>query len=222
MEILSFIERVGVKPQEVISSHPQTMKLIKDCETSLPPEPHVVPTNHPFQSMPVVDSTIAGGQSPSTVSTMREQQSPTAALTLASAPEAMATDADITNSVIVDTTADRIVMIESEPDEEQSLGKAESVAGAPAPTESGKATLHLRQNLRSGQAISCPGNLVLIGDVNAGAEVTAGGDITVWALCAALRTPVWEAIAKPRFAPSNSTRSRLESATPSLVRPTIP
>jgi septum site-determining protein MinC len=40
--------------------------------------------------------------------------------------------------------------------------------------------MFLRQTLRSGQAISHKGHLVIIGDVNAGAEVIAEGDITVW------------------------------------------
>ncbi|MDR3612561.1 MAG: septum site-determining protein MinC [Candidatus Obscuribacterales bacterium] len=42
------------------------------------------------------------------------------------------------------------------------------------------AVLYLRQNLRSGQTISHAGHLVIIGDVNPGAEIMAEGDITVW------------------------------------------
>lgn len=41
-------------------------------------------------------------------------------------------------------------------------------------------TLYLKQNLRSGQTIRFEGNIVIIGDVHAGSEVTATGDITVW------------------------------------------
>jgi len=42
------------------------------------------------------------------------------------------------------------------------------------------AVLYLRQNLRSGQTISHAGHLVIVGDVNPGAEIMAEGDITVW------------------------------------------
>lgn len=42
------------------------------------------------------------------------------------------------------------------------------------------AVLYLRQNLRSGQTVSHKGHLVIIGDVNPGAEIMAEGDITVW------------------------------------------
>jgi septum site-determining protein MinC len=40
--------------------------------------------------------------------------------------------------------------------------------------------MYLRQTLRSGQSVSHTGHLVIIGDVNPGAEVVAEGDITVW------------------------------------------
>ena len=34
--------------------------------------------------------------------------------------------------------------------------------------------------MRAGQAVSHEGDLIIIGDVNAGAEVLAEGDITIW------------------------------------------
>jgi septum site-determining protein MinC len=54
---------------------------------------------------------------------------------------------------------------------------ADSVIAAtpPAPT-----IMYVKQNLRSGQSMSHKGHLVIIGDVNPGAEVTADGDITIW------------------------------------------
>lgn len=42
------------------------------------------------------------------------------------------------------------------------------------------AVLYLRQTLRSGQSVSHKGHLIIIGDVNPGAEVSAEGDITIW------------------------------------------
>lgn len=42
------------------------------------------------------------------------------------------------------------------------------------------AVLYLRQTLRSGQTVSHKGHLVIVGDVNPGAELMAEGDITVW------------------------------------------
>jgi septum site-determining protein MinC len=54
---------------------------------------------------------------------------------------------------------------------------------APAMSSSaltGMDTKVVTHNLRSGQAAVSAGHLLIIGDVNAGAEVTAVGDITVW------------------------------------------
>ena len=53
----------------------------------------------------------------------------------------------------------------------------EPVEGAgPEPVEG----LVVRRTLRSGQRLRHPGHIVVIGDVNPGAEVIAGGDIVVW------------------------------------------
>ncbi|HET8853639.1 MAG TPA: septum site-determining protein MinC [Ktedonobacteraceae bacterium] len=41
-------------------------------------------------------------------------------------------------------------------------------------------TLFLRRTVRSGQAIHHRSNVVVLGDVNSGAEIVAGGDIIVW------------------------------------------
>ncbi|MBV9231145.1 MAG: septum site-determining protein MinC [Chloroflexi bacterium] len=41
-------------------------------------------------------------------------------------------------------------------------------------------TLFIRRTIRSGQAIHHPSNVVVLGDVNPGAEIVAGGDIIVW------------------------------------------
>ncbi len=43
-------------------------------------------------------------------------------------------------------------------------------------------TLYLRKTIRSGQSLSSDGNIVVIGDVNPGAEIIAKGDITVWGI----------------------------------------
>lgn len=43
-------------------------------------------------------------------------------------------------------------------------------------------TLYLKKTIRSGQSISSDGNLMIVGDVNPGAEVIAKGDITVWGI----------------------------------------
>lgn len=41
-------------------------------------------------------------------------------------------------------------------------------------------TLFLRRTIRSGQAIQHASNIVILGDVNPGAEIISGGDVLVW------------------------------------------
>jgi septum site-determining protein MinC len=47
-------------------------------------------------------------------------------------------------------------------------------------TRESEDTLFLRRTVRSGQAIHHASNVVVLGDVNPGAEIVAGGDIIVW------------------------------------------
>jgi septum site-determining protein MinC len=44
----------------------------------------------------------------------------------------------------------------------------------------GEGALWLAHTLRSGTRIEYPGNVVVMGDVNAGAEIVAGGSVVVW------------------------------------------
>ena len=54
---------------------------------------------------------------------------------------------------------------------------APEIGEEPIPLAEG---LVVRRTLRSGQSLRHPGHVVVIGDVNPGAEVVAGGDIVVW------------------------------------------
>lgn len=47
-------------------------------------------------------------------------------------------------------------------------------------SEPGGDALFLQGTLRSGQSVNFPGHVTLVGDVNPGAEVIAGGNIVVW------------------------------------------
>jgi septum site-determining protein MinC len=64
----------------------------------------------------------------------------------------------------------------------------EQAAGVPmtadtpssARTNVGEQALVVQRTLRSGQSIKYPGHVILVGDVNPGAEIIAGGHIIVW------------------------------------------
>jgi septum site-determining protein MinC len=46
--------------------------------------------------------------------------------------------------------------------------------------DGGEGAVLVRRTLRSGYSIKHPGNVIIIGDVNPGAEIVAGGDVIVW------------------------------------------
>ncbi len=60
---------------------------------------------------------------------------------------------------------------------ELDAGGAPSPAVPPSPAEQ---TLTLYRTLRSGQSVDYPGNVVVIGDVNPGAKISAGGYVIIW------------------------------------------
>ncbi|MDI7246251.1 MAG: septum site-determining protein MinC [Bacillota bacterium] len=62
--------------------------------------------------------------------------------------------------------------------QQRSLGHGSAGEGAGA-SDARSGTLLVRRTLRSGQRAAFAGNVVVLGDVNPGAEVVAGGDIVV-------------------------------------------
>ncbi len=66
---------------------------------------------------------------------------------------------------------------------EANLGLPHPSASEAAPEEGEELSVEglvVRRTLRSGQSLRHPSHVVVIGDVNPGAEVVAGGDIVVW------------------------------------------
>ncbi len=49
-----------------------------------------------------------------------------------------------------------------------------------SPEEEGSSGVLIRRTLRNGRTVHSQGHVVIIGDVNPGAEVVAGGDVIVW------------------------------------------
>lgn len=56
----------------------------------------------------------------------------------------------------------------------------ERSASHDAPTQPVEVGILIRRTLRSGMKLQNPGHVVVIGDVNPGAEILAGGDVVVW------------------------------------------
>lgn len=82
----------------------------------------------------------------------------------------------ISNSPITEQTAQTLGiatrLVKAKPEQvEQPVSTA---------THNGEQAVLLHRTLRSGFSIHFPGHVVVIGDVNPGAEIIAGGDIVIW------------------------------------------
>lgn len=58
----------------------------------------------------------------------------------------------------------------------------ESLLSQDAASTEKRNTLYIKQTLRSGQKVEHDGNIIIIGDCNAGSEIIASGDIVVWGI----------------------------------------
>ncbi len=97
--------------------------------------------------------------------------------------QAATIDGDTVTHVDVDCTAEEVESVDDvetaeEFEIEEEIETDAMDVGVAA--HNGPTTLYIHQNLRSGQTVSHKGHLVIIGDINPGAEVMADGDITVW------------------------------------------
>lgn len=59
-------------------------------------------------------------------------------------------------------------------------GHPEKAARVQSSQSNGDEAILIRKTLRSGNSINYSGHVIIIGDVNPGAEIVAGGDIIVW------------------------------------------
>ena len=74
----------------------------------------------------------------------------------------------------VKETEENVLYIEDEEEDEETRLMKKEAEKLP--------TLYIKKTIRSGQSITSDGNLVIVGDVNPGAEIIAKGDITVWGI----------------------------------------
>ncbi len=113
-----------------------------------------------------------------TVSTADESSIPALPQTASDAPKTVSADAiagNVPDASLADGTATAATAVVTEATKADTIVVPKSSAAPAVPY-----VLYVRQNLRSGQSVSHKGHLVIVGDVNPGAEVMAEGDITIW------------------------------------------
>jgi septum formation inhibitor MinC len=151
-QLLALSKGLGVVPKIVYSTDAETCAALKQCGVKIGDgKPQVL-----------------AGMLPSAETLPDGQPSSKASLDTSDA------NCQLAGATISVLESDEAIIID------QSQTELDTEADNSSPVRASDTVLYLKQTLRSGQAVSHKGHLVIIGDVNAGAEVVAEGDITIW------------------------------------------
>ncbi|MBS1956997.1 MAG: septum site-determining protein MinC [Cyanobacteria bacterium SZAS-4] len=202
-QLLAIAKAVGATPKQVFSENEPTraslrslqMKIGRGKPMKLPEIKIDALTQHELEEEEDSNYTeVSGAEAESmTLYETEENLEFNASLTHDTVPSAEAED-DATAAADTATAGDAVEEVkitqefideaeevDGEVDAEEEEEEEEERIAPPKPTTPPvPAVLYLRQHLRSGQTVSHKGHLVIIGDVNPGAEVMAEGDVTVW------------------------------------------
>jgi septum site-determining protein MinC len=160
-QVLAIAKGVGVFPEEIYSKEEKTRAAFTDCGVKVS---DVKPMN-----LPKVNLEIPKDQIPE-----------------AEAEAENAGGKSVVNSVsVVELEHDSLEhdsMEESDIELQEKLPESKDGTTEDTASQIQKLpqVLYIKQTLRSGQTVSHKGDLVIVGDVNPGAEIMAEGDITVW------------------------------------------
>ncbi|MBK9770195.1 MAG: septum site-determining protein MinC [Candidatus Obscuribacter sp.] len=157
-QVLAIAKGVGVFPAQVYCKSEKSKTAFLENNIQ-------VTTTKPM-ALPKVDLDIPGGQIPAAESDEKNGDK----------GADRNGGEEIANIVLIELEHEtmeecEVELVEQIPDE--ALGASGDVNKLPQ-------VLYLKQTLRSGQTVSHKGDLVIVGDVNPGAEIMAEGDITVW------------------------------------------
>lgn len=175
-EIMAIVSEVGVKPKQIFAADNKTRASLI-ASRNVPEQP-AAPAEPEAETEPQVAAEID-----------LESKSKAEAVPAPAEPQVETPKAECaTPSALVEKLCEAATTTENKEEvcEQNKPAKAGPKTQAKAtPKTPGKQperspVLFLRQTLRSGQAISHKGHLVIVGDVNPGAEIMAEGDITIW------------------------------------------
>ncbi len=191
-QIIALTKGVGINPKHIFSLNPRTLDALKELEgmldvgvieghaaqlssvSMLPPEETYSLVS---QEMVETEKNDSGQSESKQVDATFER---VVMLETAENPPQMAEDAPVSLP-----TAEAPPNSQKSDQSGQESANKEELALLLAANQvfcktSNQQSLYIKQTLRAGQAVSHNGDLIIIGDVNAGAEVLAEGDITVW------------------------------------------
>lgn len=151
-QVLAIAKGVGVFPEEIFAKNEKTRSSFSENNVK-------VSTAKPM-ALPKVDLVIPKGQIPEAESEVDGEVQDAAG------------KADVTSVTVIEMVHETM--------EESDVELQEKLPEADMEIQKLPQVLYIKQTLRSGQTVSHKGDLVIVGDVNPGAEIMAEGDISVW------------------------------------------
>lgn len=151
-QVLAIAKGVGVFPEEIFAKNEKTRASFSENNVK-------VSTAKPM-ALPKVDLVIPKGQIPEAESEVDGEAQDAAG------------KADVTSVTVIEMVHETM--------EESGVELQEKLPEADMEIQKLPQVLYIKQTLRSGQTVSHKGDLVIVGDVNPGAEIMAEGDISVW------------------------------------------
>lgn len=155
-QVLAIAKGVGVFPEEIFAKNEKTRASFSENNVK-------VSTAKPM-ALPKVDLVIPKGQIPEAESEGDNEGQEKSG-------EACG-KADVTSVTVIEMVHETM--------EESGVELQEKLPEADMEIQKLPQVLYIKQTLRSGQTVSHKGDLVIVGDVNPGAEIMAEGDISVW------------------------------------------
>lgn len=151
-QVLAIAKGVGVFPEEIFSKNEKTRASFTENNVK-------VSTAKPM-ALPKVNLVIPKDQIPEAEAEGEEGTADAAG------------KADVTSVTVIEMVHETM--------EESDVELQEKLPEADMEIQKLPQVLYIKQTLRSGQTVSHKGDLVIVGDVNPGAEIMAEGDISVW------------------------------------------
>ncbi len=189
-QILALTNGIGAKPNQVFAKNAETINALKDLDIE-------VTKGNP----PTVSSTTIKQEEATVVSNNKDiaNSDPVKETSSVDQPASEVKQKESEDKK-VKTKIEQVIVFDGEEQPKAGDEQSAQVKEADAATEletsqdsilmaaatanttktNKRTALYLKQTLRAGQAVSHNGDLIIVGDVNAGAEVVAEGDITIW------------------------------------------
>lgn len=188
-EILAIVSEVGVRPKQIFAADQGTRASIIASRANIGmvpfesvrtnPENETTETEEAIEVSEINEESYTPNAKEQALDTLEILKESVAGIEIEMSSPVISSQAPIIEEFTEFTGKE----IETQSEKTALKTENKPAKGKAAPGKTGERApqvLFLKQTLRSGQAISHKGHLVIVGDVNPGAEIMAEGDITIW------------------------------------------